>query len=124
LFIFVVWGFAQLVAFQPMVKLIRALIERFPQTVATAASELRAGHWAGVRIPQINSRIKPLNQNPATAFPLSSPNENLSRLGSGERNPPEAEARGGPRERERPSHWAGVRWRLGFMGRAAWSPSL
>jgi pyridinium-3,5-biscarboxylic acid mononucleotide sulfurtransferase len=40
---------------------------------------------------------------------LSSPNEDLSCLGSNERNSPEAKARGGPNERERVSHWAGVR---------------
>src|SRR5579871_1279054 len=40
---------------------------------------------------------------------LSSPNEDLSRLGSGERNSAEGEGPRGPSERERASHWAGVR---------------
>src|SRR6185437_3126119 len=51
---------------------------------------------AGVRMARNEiSRLEPLNPITAPAFSLSSPNEDLSRLGSGERNPPKAEAREG-----------------------------
>jgi len=43
--------------------------------------------------------------------PSPPPKEDLSCLGSNERNPLEAEARRGLSERERASHWAGVRGR-------------
>ena len=59
------------------------------------------------------------SKNPeALRLPLRHEMGDFRRLGSGERNPPKAEARGGPSKRERASHWAGVRWCLGFRGRS------
>ncbi len=46
---------------------------------------------------------------------LSPPSGDLSRLGSGERNSPEAKALAGPSERARASHWAGVRGQPDFL---------
>jgi hypothetical protein len=43
------------------------------------------------------------------SFSLSPLNGDLSRLGSGERNVGEATGPRGPNERERASHWVGVR---------------
>lgn len=45
----------------------------------------------------------------------SPPSGDLSRMGSGERNSPEAKAPAGPSERERASHWAGVRGHPDFL---------
>jgi len=58
----------------------------------------------------------PAPQKRTTSVSLSSPKEDLSCLGSNERNPLKAEARRGPNERERESHWAGERSLSGFRG--------
>ena len=71
---------------------------------AVAASQLPV-RFSSLGTSVLNS----LTMNVATAFSLSSPNEDLSRLGSGERNSAEGEGPRGPSERERASHWAGVR---------------
>jgi hypothetical protein len=47
------------------------------------------------------------NRPPKSKSPSLPPREDLSRLGSGERNLPTAKARYGPSKRARASHWAG-----------------
>src|SRR4051812_37978726 len=67
--------------------------------------------------------------NKSQRFPSPSPpqKEDFRRLGSGERNPAEGGGPRGPSERERASHWGGVRrrWEPGqFAGYSTFGVSM
>src|SRR4051812_24982404 len=53
--------------------------------------------------------LRGLNKSQRFPSPSPPPKEDFRRLGSGERNPAEGGRPRGPSERERTSHWAGVR---------------